>query len=108
MSDGQAGDSDAAAQEFSALNSIIVSQTEKDLELHVVAFGTGTDNAQLWRIARSSNIGKVYSSLNAADLAQTFVSIASNQDVATLLESEITKRISEAVSDKLSLEYFGS
>lgn len=51
---------------------------------------------------------KVHTSANTADLAGVFVSIATNQNVATLLESEIAKRMSEAVSDKLSLEYFGS
>ena len=53
-------------------------------------------------------MGKVHASANTADLASVFVSIASNQNVATLLESEIAKRMSAAVSDKLSLEYFGS
>jgi hypothetical protein len=107
MSDGQAGDAAAAAQEFSALNNIILSETEQDLELHVIAFGSGTNNAQLQQIARASKIGQVHASSNAADLAKVFVGIASNTNVATMLESEITKRISDAVSDKLSLEYFG-
>ena len=45
---------------------------------------------------------------NCAELASVFVDIATTQHVATVLESEIAKRISEAVSDKLSIEYFGS
>jgi hypothetical protein len=34
--------------------------------------------------------------------------IAMNENVATVLESEIAKHMSEAVLDKLTLEYFGS
>lgn len=108
MSDGGAGDAPAAAREFSGLNSQIFSQSENDLELHVIAFGTGANNAQLQQIAGASKVGKVHLSSNTADLAKVFVGIAANTSVATTLESEITKRISEAVSDKLSLEYFGS
>ena len=80
-------------------------------QIHVYcasAFGSGTNQAQLQQIAGASRNGKVYSSLNCAELASVFVSIASTQNVATFLESEIAKRISEAVSDKLSLEYFGN
>jgi hypothetical protein len=108
MSDGQAGDAAAAAQEFSTLNNDILLQTEKDLELHVIAFGTRASYSQLQLIAGASKIGKVHSSSNTGDLAKVFVGIAANTNVSTMLESEITKRISEAVSDKLSLEYFGS
>lgn len=63
---------------------------------------------QLQQIASASQSGKVHSSANTADLASVFVDIASTQNVSLLLESEISKRITEAVSDKLSLEYFGS
>jgi uncharacterized protein YegL len=108
MSDGEAGDTAAATQEFSALNASLYAQSEQDLELHVVAFGSGASHAQLRLIAGASKVGKVHSSANAADLANVFVSIASNNNVGTLLESEITKRISEAVSDKLTMEYFGN
>ena len=63
--------------------------------------------AQLNQIASASKCGKVHSSSNCAELASVFVDIATTH-VATVLESEIAKRISEAVSDKLSIEYFGS
>ena len=71
-------------------------------------FGGGSCQAQLQQIASASQAGKVHSSANTADLASVFVDIASTQNVSLLLESEIAKRITEAVSDKLSLEYFGS
>ena len=71
-------------------------------------FGGGSNQAQLQQIAGASPAGKVHASANTADLASVFVDIASTQNVSLLLESEIAKRISEAVSDKLSLEYFGS
>ena len=74
----------------------------------MIAFGSGVDNARLQEIAGASRAGKVHASASTADPASVFVSIATNQNVATLLESEISKRMSEAVSDKLSLEYFGS
>ena len=73
----------------------------------VIAFGSGTNQAQLLQIASASAAGKVHASSNTAELAGVFVDIASNQNVSLLLESEIAKRISEAVSDKLSMEYFG-
>lgn len=76
--------------------------------LYVAAFGSGTNQAQLQQIASASRNGCVHPSSDSAELASVFVNIATNQNVATFLESEIAKRISEAVSDKLSLEYFGS
>lgn len=72
------------------------------------AFGSGANQAQLEQIASASEIGKVHTSSNTADLAGVFVDIATTSNVTTFLETEISKRISEAVSDKLSLEYFGS
>jgi len=107
MSDGGSGDAPSAAQEFSVLNDLVIQTSGKDLELHVIAFGSGADNAQLQQIANASKAGKVYTSANVADLASLFVSIAANSNIATVLESEIAKRLSEAVSEKLSLEYFG-
>lgn len=70
------------------------------------AFGSGTNQAQLQQIAGASRIGRVHASSSTAELASVFVDIASAKNVATLLESEIAKRISEAVSDKQV--YFGS
>ena len=92
MSDGQANDADAAAREFSILNQRVSSLTGNDLELHVIAFGGGASIAQLEAIARASKIGKVHTSANVADLTSVFVSIATNANVATVLESEIAKR----------------
>ena len=111
MSDGGAEssqDADAAAREFSVLNQRVSAATGNDIELHVIAFGAGACIPQLEAIARASIIGQVHSSANVAGLASVFVSIAANANVATVLESEIAKRMSEAVSDMLSLEYFGS
>ena len=104
MSDGASHDASAAAREFS----VVSRAADKDLELHVIAFGAGADNAQLQLIARASKAGKVHTSANIADLTSVFVAIATNENVVTVLESEIAKRLSDAVSDKLSLEYFGS
>mmetsp|Transcript_26147 Transcript_26147/g.38677 ORF Transcript_26147/g.38677 Transcript_26147/m.38677 type:complete len:95 (+) Transcript_26147:1-285(+) len=75
---------------------------------HSTGFGGGSNQAQLQQIASASQAGKVHSSANTEDLVSVFVDIASTQNVSLLLESEIAKRISEAVSDKLSLEFFGS
>eukprot|EP00985_Skeletonema_marinoi_P003063 scaffold1268_cov133-Skeletonema_marinoi.AAC.18 len=108
MSDGAANDAAAAAHEFALLNSNIYRSSRNHLELHVIGFGGGSCQAQLQQIASASQAGKVHSSANTADLASVFVDIASTQNVSLLLESEIAKRITEAVSDKLSLEYFGS
>jgi len=108
MSDGSASDAAAAAHEFSLFNSNLYRSSRNHLELHVIGFGGGSNQAQLQQIASASQAGKVHSSANTEDLVSVFVDIASTQNVSLLLESEIAKRISEAVSDKLSLEYFGS
>ena len=75
---------------------------------YIIGFGGGICHAQLQHIAAASQAGIFHSSANTADLASVFVDIASTQNVSLLLEYEISKRITEAVSDKLSLEYFGS
>jgi len=109
MSDGQTGASDAAyaAQCFSSLNHEIQRQREHDLELHVIAFGS-VDTAQLKQIANSSPQGQLHTSADTAELSNIFVDIAkSSQDVSKILEAEIGRRISDAVSDKLSMEYIG-
>ncbi len=108
MSDGEAGDASAAAREFSLLNDHVSRVLHADLELNVIAFGGGANFTQLQLIAQASKVGKVHASANAADLASVFVAIATNENVASALESEIAKRLADAVSDKLSLEYFGS
>ena len=109
MSDGgtSSNDAAAAAREFSLLNHHVLQKSGNDLELHVIAFGAGANQLQLQQIAGASKVGKVHASSNVADLASVFVRIAAtNTDVATLLGSEIGKRMAETVSDKLSLEYF--
>jgi preprotein translocase subunit SecA/uncharacterized protein YegL len=101
MSDGgQARDATAAAVEFSKLNIEIRHLLGNDLELHVIAFGSGVDKAQMKKIARVSRNAKVYSSADTTELSNIFVEIASGQGVqaAGLLEAEIGKRISEAVA----------
>ncbi|KAL7552125.1 hypothetical protein ACHAWF_015342 [Thalassiosira exigua] len=108
MSDGEAYDAANAAMEFSSLNNAVYRMSNSHLELHVIAFGSGTNQAQLQQIASASRAGKVHASSNTAELASVFVSIATTQNVSLLLESEITKKISEAVSDIVSLEYFGN
>jgi uncharacterized protein YegL len=105
MSDGQANDASAAAVEFLKLNSEIRHLRESDLELHVIAFGSGVNHAQLRQIAAASPNGKVHSTVDTTQLSNVFVDIAGGQAVAGLLEAEISNRISEAVTDKLSLEY---
>ena len=91
MSDGGAGDASAAAQQFSALNTSVLQSSGQDLQLHVISFGGGTDQAQLNLIANASKTGKVHTSANISDLANVFVNIASTQDVTTLLEPEVAK-----------------
>ncbi|OEU21504.1 hypothetical protein FRACYDRAFT_267937 [Fragilariopsis cylindrus CCMP1102] len=99
MSDGCAGDSIAAANTFAALNNV---------ELHVIGFGGGTDTSQLQQIARASANGKVHTASDIGSLSKVFVQIATGgDDVAKVLEAEIGKRISEAVTNRLSAEYLG-
>jgi Mg-chelatase subunit ChlD len=107
MSDGGSNDASLAASEFSSLNAEIRLRTGVDLELHVIAFGAGAKLSQLQLVANSSPKGRVYSSADTAELSNIFVDIASSQDVGSLLEAEIGRRIADAVTDKLSLEYIG-
>ena len=107
MSDGGTSDSAAAAGTFSTLNREIRTTSGIDLELHGIAFGAGASTAQLAQIAGSSRNGKVHTSADTAELSDIFMDIAGEQDVARLMEAEIGKRISNAVTDKLSLEHLG-
>mmetsp|Transcript_18198 Transcript_18198/g.39423 ORF Transcript_18198/g.39423 Transcript_18198/m.39423 type:complete len:1024 (+) Transcript_18198:344-3415(+) len=107
MSDGGTNDADSAAATFSHINSSTKSTFGEDLELHVVAFGNGADTRQLQAISRSSPKGKVHVSGTVGELSNIFVNIAGGQDVAQVLQAEVAKRISEAVADRLSMEYLG-
>mmetsp|Transcript_1455 Transcript_1455/g.3038 ORF Transcript_1455/g.3038 Transcript_1455/m.3038 type:complete len:1794 (-) Transcript_1455:138-5519(-) len=107
MSDGCAGDASSAAKTFSTLNNSIKQTFENELELHVIAFGKSSSLSQLQEIANSSKNGKLHKSTDTAELSHIFVEIANAGGVADVLETEIGKKISEAVSDKLTLEYIG-
>ena len=109
MSDGMADDSQLAASHFSALNQELKSRTGDDLELHVIGFGGGTDTRQLQEIAGASANGRVHTASDIDSLSKVFVQISGgpNNDVASVLEAEISRRISDAVTNRLSAEYFG-
>eukprot|EP00978_Attheya_sp_CCMP212_P017154 scaffold45541_cov49-Attheya_sp.AAC.7 len=78
---------------------------ETDLELHVIAFGSGTDTSQLKKIAGASQNGKLHMSTATAELSNIFVDIGSGGNVTDRVEAEIGTRISEAMSDRLSLKF---
>jgi len=108
MSDGEVGDDDAkqAANRFSNFNTTLQDRLENELELNVIAFGSMACHTQLKHIANSSQNGRFHMSTDTAELSNLFVQIAdAGFHVADLLEAEIGKRISDAVSDKLALEY---
>jgi len=107
MSDGCANDAAAAAGTFSQLSHNVHQSLGSDLELHVIAFGGGASTSQLQQIAGSSRNGKLHTSADTAELSSIFVEIAGGGGVVDTLETEIGKRISEAVSDRLDLEYIG-
>jgi uncharacterized protein YegL len=108
MSDGMANDSSQAANTFAALNKELKSRSGDDLELHVIGFGGGTDTSQLQQIASASANGRVHTTSDIDGLSKVFVQIAGGGDnVASVLEAEIGKRISDAVTNRLSVEYLG-
>ncbi|KAL3941493.1 MAG: hypothetical protein SGBAC_004162 [Bacillariaceae sp.] len=109
MSDGGTdyNDSVQASHTLSQLNSFVLQRYNSDLELHVIAFGGGADTRQLLDISQTSKIGRLHASADAAELTQVFENIAGGEDVSALMESQIGKRISDAVANKLSLEYVG-
>ncbi|CAB9511747.1 expressed unknown protein [Seminavis robusta] len=105
MSDGGTNDARQAAATLQSLNAQVLQKHGSDLELHVIAFGNGADTEQLQQIAHSSPKGRVHLSSDTVQLSNIFATIAGGHHVATALQSEIAKEISEAVSDTLSLEY---
>ncbi|KAL7557640.1 hypothetical protein ACA910_001244 [Epithemia clementina (nom. ined.)] len=105
MSDGAAGDAAEAAISFSSINRSVQSRFADNLELHVIAFGDGANISQLQQIANASTRGKTYTSGSTAELYNIFVSIAGGRDVTQVLQAEVTKRISDSVADRLSIEY---
>ena len=107
MSDGEAPDATAAASLFVDLNQEIKDQTGSDLELYVIAFRSRCNKSQLRQIAGASPMGTVRSSSDTEDLTRVFEEIAGGAQVADLLEAEIGKRISDAIGDKLALEFLG-
>jgi hypothetical protein len=110
MSDGMADEQDSVntARIFSVMNAEVQQRWRTHLELHVIAFGSGLDTRQLANIMRSSARGRIHSSANVSQLSDIFIEIAkTSSDVAGALESEIGRRISDAVSDKIALEYLG-
>lgn len=106
MSDGGTNDADQAAATFANLNQHNRQTRNEDLELHVIAFGRGADTRQLQAISRASPMGRVHMSSDTVGLSRIFCEIATGgEEVATALQTEIGKEISEAVSDTLSMEF---
>eukprot|EP00536_Pseudo-nitzschia_multiseries_P011908 jgi/Psemu1/260212/estExt_Genewise1Plus.C_4320017 len=104
MSDGMANDSAHAAQHFSNLST----HFGFDIELHVIGFGGGTDTRQLLEIAGASVNGRVHTASDIDSLSRIFVQISGGSDnVANVVEAEMSKRISDAVTNRLSVEYLG-
>ena len=106
MSDGMAGDAPYATNAFTQLSNKVRRVHNCYLELHVIAFGGGASTSQLQSIASSSPNGKLHLSADTAELSNIFVDIASGGSLIDRIQSEIGKCISEAVSDKISAEYF--
>ena len=105
MSDGAACDSVVVASTLSSLNHQVMQKHGDDLDLHVIAFGHGADTQQLQHISQASPKGRVHLSSDTVQLNNIFVNIAGGQQLATVLQEEIGKEISEAVSDTLCLGY---
>ncbi|VEU39668.1 unnamed protein product [Pseudo-nitzschia multistriata] len=106
ISDGCADDSEQAASFFETLNQEMKNRYG-DIELHVIGFRGGTDSSQLQKISRASANGRVHTADDIDSLTKVFVQIASGDAVASALEEEIGKRISDAVTDRISAEYLG-
>jgi uncharacterized protein YegL len=105
MSDGGTGDAPKDASTFRAINQQVQQKHGCDLDLHVIAFDSGADTQQLQQICQSSPKGRVYLSSDTVQLTNIFVNIAGGTQVATVLQEEIAREISDAVSDSLSLGY---
>jgi len=79
-----------------------------DIELHVIGFGGDTDTRQLRKIAGASANGGLYTASNIDSLLKIFLKISGGSDeVAGVLAAEMSKRISDVVTERLSVEYLG-
>lgn len=100
MTDGGARDIGAACDTMRAIHHNLAS---RGLELFVVGFGSGADTSNLQALANAGN-GKVVTA-SFGGLVSAFVKIAASSTPTDALFSEIGKRISEQVSEKLILDF---
>jgi hypothetical protein len=103
MSDGGSGDSDKAAEVSKSMFAFCDAR-KMPLQIHTIAFGSGADKGPLKTIATSR--GTFHDAPTGVDLQETFKAIAAGAGPSEAIFKEVASRIAEAVTDKLTLEYF--
>jgi len=80
-----------------------------DMKVHCVGFGAaarpGSTASQMLQSMASDTRGEFHAAATGQELNATFTKIAANCKVGDQLMSEVGKRISDSVRDKLQLEY---
>ncbi|CAF1528181.1 unnamed protein product, partial [Rotaria sordida] len=98
MSDGQGegGPSEMAG--------IYTNYKSRGLQVHTIAFGKDADTATLEQLADAAH-GKFHKCITGAELAKTFVQISTALTSVDGLIQEFAKKVSDAATNKLMLEF---
>lgn len=103
MSDGDSGDYCQAAAVSTRMFATCDSK-KLSLQIHTIAFGSGADKGPLKTIATLR--GTFHDAPTGVDLQETFKTIAAGAGPSEAIFKEVGSRIADAVTDKLTIEYF--
>jgi len=103
MSDGESDDYEQAA-DVSLRMFANCDAKNVSLQIHTIAFGSGAKRDALKKVA--TRRGKFHNAPTGFDLQETFKVIAANAGPSDTIFKEVGSRIAEAVTDKLTIEYF--
>ena len=86
------------------MTQIYNSHRSRGLQVHTVAFGTRANTGTLRELATLGG-GEFHESITGDDLIKTFVEITTGLTTVDGLIEEFAKRISDAATNKLMLEF---
>jgi uncharacterized protein YegL len=86
------------------MTNIYKNHQSRGLHVHTVAFGNDADSKTLTQLAQAGG-GKFHKSITGVDLANTFVQISTQLTAVDGLINEFAKKVSDAATNKLMLEF---
>jgi hypothetical protein len=98
MSDG------AGSGGLNEMTNIYKTYHSQGLHVHTIAFGNDADQQTLTQLAQAGG-EKFHKSITDVDLANTFVQISTQLIAVDGLINEFTKKVSDAATNKLMLEF---